>query len=114
MAFGFGLRDGIFGKEARQQHTPSHRRTPKARNASLVSFGHVNTTAKLGVKAGLEHGRGEGDVGRLSCARNRAVQVDWTRLTRRSKHHLGLRVSSPSTPTCMPTDPTSVAATHLS
>ena len=54
MAFGFWLRDGVFGKEARQHHTgtPSRRRTPKARNAHLVRFGHVNTTAKLGVEAG--------------------------------------------------------------
>ena len=54
MAFGFWLRDGVFDKEARQHHTgtPSHRRTPKERNAHLVRFGHVNTTAKLSVEAG--------------------------------------------------------------
>ena len=73
MVCGFWLRDGVFGKEAREHYTPSHRRTPKARNAHLVRFGHVNTTAKLAVEEGSEHGRGgrgDGDAGRLSCARD--------------------------------------------
>ena len=39
----------------------------KARNAHIVSIGHVNVVTKLGGKAGLEHG--DGDAGHLSCTR---------------------------------------------
>ena len=35
----------------------------------LVSVGHVSTATKLGVEAGLEHGKSDGEVGRFSSTR---------------------------------------------
>ena len=43
---------------ARRLVNTIHRVTPKARNVHLVRFGHVDTTARLGVEARLEQGRG--------------------------------------------------------
>ena len=75
---GFGF---VMVSLARRPVNTIHRVTPRARNAHLVRFGHVNMMGKLGVEAGSEHGRGDSDAGRLPDARKRRT---------------GLRVSLPS------------------
>ena len=39
MVCGFWLRDDVFGKEAREHYTPSHRRTPKHETRTLSDLG---------------------------------------------------------------------------
>ena len=58
--FRFWYRDGVLARRL-EPHTDKC----KARNAQIVSIGHVNAATKLGGKAGLEHGRGDGGAGRL-------------------------------------------------
>jgi hypothetical protein len=57
---------------------------PKARSAHLVTVGHVNMATKLDVEAGLEHGRGDVDAGRLCCTRVTSGEYNWT--TRSTGH----------------------------
>ena len=65
---GFGF---VMVSLARRLVNTIHRVTPRARNMHLVRFGHVNTMGKVGVEAGSEHGRGDGDAGHLPGARKR-------------------------------------------
>ena len=66
----------------------AHRVTdePKARNAHLVNFGHMNTATKLGVEAGLEHGKGDVDAGRLLCTRVTSGEYNCQSATRSIGH----------------------------
>ena len=58
---------------ARYAPSAATRREVKEKCVHLFGVGHVNAAMKLGVKAGLEYGRGNSDARCLTCTVIRLV-----------------------------------------